>query len=890
MTSSPPVCRVVPMEHASYINIHVINAMQSRRQILRLVFFVSCIWNLAAPLKAWVLTQYGFLPTDNTNTFSLEWNTMINGRFLTALYIAAGISLRKPLNQTRYINVFIDFMITPRSVTKWVHGLDTDNSLFQIDLDGNPMRSSLNGNFEIAQFKREVVKYNQSGFQLWGTERIFNFIPPATSNVSLVEVTEALLCLRNISLEVYVNCQFPSPLKPYTNEADEKAMEIWRNVLFPNLTQCLSRRAYLLKTTPSINEALTTLATELASTFNLSLTNIAGHRWLYTPYTFQDGFIDLTGQPSGSFLYSITGRDTTLITRAASSSLDAITVPREAAWWCAYQYIDPLTNTRNVSKCFQEYAVALPRFFLGKYLTVNAGNRYNDNDAFERVESIGQLSSYKYKTRGIPTIEEIEYVQPGNWSLWFTLYEQLIAATLGTPLVKTNALEEMCLVGDNCFSSCMNESASGGTTLTFMRGGMCMTSIDTVSHGLLDLYPDMKCFGLGTGTSNIQLTYLAQNGTRIKIVVNNTASPLAILTCFVGGRAPQIDLPSYLMDMLVQGPQAALVITRGNGSEGIILNFIALVALVGYLYYFGRTVLYLYSTTHWVLQRKKYENISQLLYSIVNCNISSVIWCHHKTSMQLVGFLSFIAWHLGAMQSQCTWNANALNDTSKDPVYTCNVNVFGHLGSFLEIARLFSYSWVFYALNFMGKMPGISTYVPGYILAIVLLGLLPLIVLAVLVGLICQLRLQIPLLTWVHNQFFLVLVWLMFFKLMQSRFLKPYVNFVERCLAHAGVQKQRIRRKSPFRALIGEYYWTETCLHREKDMMYLPLSVLMEIPSIKLSNIVHHMYYTCGIPVEDDCDAEADLRDEISAMKKPVLDTPKWVDYQVEYYVRVYEC
>ncbi|KDO16162.1 hypothetical protein SPRG_18301, partial [Saprolegnia parasitica CBS 223.65] len=184
------------------------------------------------------------------------------------------------------------------------------------------------------------------------------------------------------------------------------------------------------------------------------------------------------------------------------------------------------------------------------------------------------------------------------------------------------------------------------------------------------------------------------------------------------------------MDMLSQGTQASIVMTKANGSEAIILNFIALLSLAGYGYFFVRISVYLYETAKWIRRMPESSQKKQLLYSVVNCSISSVIWSHYRTSMQFIGFLGFIAWHLGTSSSSCQWD-QSIADVSVDAAYSCSIDSLGHFSSFTEVVRLFSYSWVFYALVFMDRMPGIAIYMPGYIVSALLLGFVPLSVLAI---------------------------------------------------------------------------------------------------------------------------------------------------------------
>ncbi len=72
-----------------------------RTRLLALYFALSSLWNLVSPFKTWAITTYGFLSFATTRTVLLEWNTVLNGRFLTQLYTTAGIPLPSPLAADR---------------------------------------------------------------------------------------------------------------------------------------------------------------------------------------------------------------------------------------------------------------------------------------------------------------------------------------------------------------------------------------------------------------------------------------------------------------------------------------------------------------------------------------------------------------------------------------------------------------------------------------------------------------------------------------------------------------------------------------------------------------------------------------------------------------------
>ncbi|KAF0714315.1 hypothetical protein As57867_003914, partial [Aphanomyces stellatus] len=274
---------------------------------------------------------------------------------------------------------------------------------------------------------------------------------------------------------------FPSPLHPYTNADDANALAVWRARQFPHLTQCLARRAQLIQSSSSPQAAVVTLAQELAAAYNVSLVNIAGYGQLHAVQTFLDGFVDVSGLRSGSLVYQISGPNTFSVLTGSSGHMDSLSSPRETVWWCSIQYIDPVTGTPNATQCFEKVGSTLASFFLGKYVAMYAGTRYVDNGALVKGPTTGAVTAYTYKPQHVVPLKDIRVAtQLGNFTAWNALIVNLIANVTSTPPDASNALEELCLVGDGCFSACRNASASAGTTLTYMRGGTCVTSIDTV--------------------------------------------------------------------------------------------------------------------------------------------------------------------------------------------------------------------------------------------------------------------------------------------------------------------------------------------------------------------------------------------------------------------------
>ncbi|OQR85859.1 hypothetical protein ACHHYP_11266 [Achlya hypogyna] len=873
-----PLASVAPSLQGACVR-RSVTRYRRRHRLLAVGFLTSCVWNICAPVKAWLLTRYGFVSTNDIATVSLEWHTVLNGRLLTALYSAAGIALSGPMAPTRYINVFLDFVISPRSHLSWAASFDGSINDFQMDIEGQAYRCSLNGTAERAQFARDVAMYTTTGYSLWGSERIFNYIPPQDGPTNLHEVTEAVLCLKGMTPEDYVNVEFKSLLNPYTNESDAAAIATWRQGVFPNLTACLARRAALLATAMSPAAGLTILATELASMYDLGLTNIAGSQQLYQPVTFLDGFMDLSGAKSGAVTYQISGPDPMHTLSASSGFLDSMLSAREAAWWCSIQYLDPATQQRNITKCFAQFASTLPAFFLGKYLTVNSGTRYLDNNAFVAAATNGSITAYNYRRRLTARLEDIEYVTPGNLTAWNDLWKQLIATVAGPSMVTpTDALEEICFVGDGCFDVCANASASGGSTLTFKRGGGCVAALDTIAHVLSDLYVDLKCFGLGSGTDNVLVTYMGADGIRRQVVAPATASPVAIWTCLIGGRAPQSEFPSYVVELLSQGTQATLVLVKTDGSDSIMLNFISLVALVGYAYFSAETILALFRIWRWHRRLPDRRSRKQRYYSVVNSSVASAIWARHRLAMRCVGFLNFIAWHIGAARMSCAWTP-AILDVATDAAYECRVDVWGHVASASEGVRLVSISWVFFALVFLDRMPGIGIEVRGYAVVWALLGLLPLTVLAGFVAAVCLWRIQAGYLEWVHNQLFVLLVWTVVIGVLRCHAIQSrLLSGVGRVLRLIGVYKQLVDKESPFYDLVGDHFWIERLEWRPAPATYLPLSVLLESPAVRLEDITDHEYFACGLG--------ADAREHGSRLENH----PSWLLEAYEYYVCVHEC
>ncbi|OQR89220.1 phosphoglycerate mutase [Achlya hypogyna] len=871
--------KVVPLPPLALLPAHGLHGLATRRHVVGLAFFGSSLWNLAAPLKAWALSQYGFVPTSDTVIVTLDWTTVLNGRFVTQLYRNAGLAVPTALPATQYINVFLDMLVTPRSYAIWAGSYAGSEDVYLTDLEGQALRRALDGVAELDRFNASIAEYVRSGFGMWGAEVVTAFAPPIATSCGLADVTEAVLCLKGMPLEAFVNVMYPSNWQPLTNAADEAAMAAWRRVLYTNLDACLARREQLMAASASPADGVIALAKELAATHNLSLWNVAGHAQLFRSVSFFDGYLDLSGRKSGAVTYQLSGRDPSVVFGAGR--LNSLLVARETAWWCSIQYRDPVTGLPDGAKCMTTVAPIFSAFFMGKYLGTDGNPRYLDNGRYPATSRIGNLTGHSYRPPAyVATFADIEYATVGNRTQWNHLWKELIANITNTAVDNSLALVEICLVADDCFEGCRNASANAGTTLTFKRGGHCVASIDTLMESPI-FFVDLRCFGLGDATGKLQVTFQDGAGVQHAAVAPSAGHPIAVLACLLGGRVPQGSVyPSYVMDLLAPGPQASLVMTKADGSEAILLNFYALLALVGYLYFFARTARHLYRLAH--LVRTSPHN-KQLLYSVLNSSLSSVIWAQHRSAMTAIGFLSFIAWHLTASGAQCAWAPTA-SDVSRDPEYVCTIDALGHLRSAYEFVRLCSYAWVFFALVFMDRLPGITVCVHGYALAVLLLGLLPLSVLAALVALAAKARAATPALAWVHTQLFLVLLWIAVFALLRMpRVTAPYERAVAAALRLVGVEKQTIYRHSAFRDWIGEYFWIERSLHRSADAVYVPLSVLFEAKAIRLRNVVDHEYYVTAPP-------EASATG--SGVKGPTKDKthphPEWIATQLEYYVRVH--
>ncbi|KDO18345.1 hypothetical protein SPRG_21719 [Saprolegnia parasitica CBS 223.65] len=748
----------------------------------RIIFYVCCLWNAAAPLKAWFLSRYGFVPTTTTTIVNLHWDTVLNGKFLTQLYTNAGIPLATPLTATRYLNVFMDFKILPRSIGTWAGSYAGTETVYQMDLDGRPLRRSLDGAAEVAAFNAALSAFTASGFNLWGTELIRSYVPPTTSFGSLQDVAEAVLCLKGMSLETF---------------------------------------------------------------------------------------------SSGAATYEISGRDLFATVLGGSGYINSIFAPRETAWWCSIQYVDPATNAPNRTQCFERMSVALPAFFVGKYISLNSGSRYVDNADVVAGATIGNLQSYHYKHHEVQPLASIKLATLGNRTTWAAWIPEVIATVAQTPVDTSDAIEELCFVGDGCFAACLNETASGGTTYTYRRGGECVGTIDSVAISLHELYSDSACLGLGTGTSHIQVTYLNHAGVRSTRVASQAASPMAILACIVGGRVPNGDyLPSNFIDMVSRGTEASLVVTSSNGSEAIMLNCIALISLLGYVYFLLWIAIFAWRTLRWVaVLANTNENVAQLRFSTYRANLSTRVWMHERSTMSVTGFLGLVAWHLGASQCKCVWRNTA--SVADDPAYVCSINPVGHVLEISEVVRLLSHAWVFFALAFLDLFPGLTVHFAGYAVAVVLLALIPLLLWAIPLAYMMRVWASTPWLQWMHSHLFLALLWLTVLWLMRSRCFAPYRRLVERCLHCVGLRKQRIDAKSPLRSILGAYFWTDAVDVHDDDTAYVPLSLLLQTKDVAMDRICDHEYWLC----QEDFDA----RDWSHTLPTT---HPKWVLEHRGYYVR----
>ncbi|OQS07680.1 hypothetical protein THRCLA_00331 [Thraustotheca clavata] len=478
------------------------------------------------------------------------------------------------------------------------------------------------------------------------------------------------------------------------------------------------------------------------------------------------------------------------------------------------------------------------------------------------------ITSHYYKPTKHIDLHLIQYAQLYNISHLNYFLSAIAAVVNGNPFDSSNALEELCLVSDDCFASCMNASASGGITLTFKRGNICHSVVDTISKGLKEIYTDAACLGIGSGNSSVMVTYITKNGSRFQSIANNTANPLSIYACLIGGRIPYDTFPTLFLDMFAQGSQASLVISCSNGSEDIVLNFIALVSLLGYVYFFFCIAHFLITKLLWTYSHP------QLSFSLIKCNVSSVVWNSHRGVMVVSGYLGLVAWHIGACELSCKWNDQAMIDIAVDPVYTCTVNPLGHFQSFGEIIRLVSQAWVFFALVHLDRMPGIGCYARGYTIAVFYLGFVPLSMSAIIVAKASTIRTEIIAMSTIHNQLFLATLWLVVILLMRTRLFSPYISFVEWCLGLTNIKKQPVSRKSLFYHIVGDHYWTHSALRQSCDAEYVPLSLLLQTKGVNANNIYDHEYFTYR-----DTDSCIDF--------KP--NHPQWIETQLEYYVRVHD-
>ncbi|KDO18575.1 hypothetical protein SPRG_16044, partial [Saprolegnia parasitica CBS 223.65] len=337
----------------------------------------------------------------------------------------------------------------------------------------------------------------------------------------------------------------------------------------------------------------------------------------------------------------------------------------------------------------------------------------------------------------------------------------------------------------------------------------------------------------------VKVTYLSADGVRRTVIANQTASPVAILACFVGGRAPQSDYPSHA--------GRRIVVTYSNGDEAMILNFIALLSLLGY---------------GWLAENTAKNTEPQRRYSVANANISCMVWMHHRTSMKFVGFVSFLAWHIDAAKIRCAWAA-AIDEMATDATYSCSVDSLGHLDGVVSLA---SFAWIFFALVYMDLLPGVTIQTRGYLVTTVLLGALPLSLLSFLIAELCKLRRTLPGFSMVHEYLFLALSWGAVMALLRtSVLLAPTITLLEAALRVVGVRRQAIDPESAWAGVIGHSYWVDASGYRPSPVSYVPLSLLLETPHMDVRHVIDHAY------------GANDVRRH--------CDHPEWVAYQCEYVV-----
>ena len=198
----------------------------------------------------------------------LQWSDELEYDYAKSLYENAGVPFDFPVNQTvRFVNVFIDLMVLPRS-SNWVRSIrdDLDDRIV-----GRYCRSGLRFKKDKQLAELENFLASHRAFSLRGVE--INKFVRDQENCRLNEISEAVMCLKGHDAEKLMSMAGTNINPSYLPVL--KALRKWQDKVMPDLTQCLERRQQLMQTQTK-EDALLQLSHELAKNYSIIEDGYAG--------------------------------------------------------------------------------------------------------------------------------------------------------------------------------------------------------------------------------------------------------------------------------------------------------------------------------------------------------------------------------------------------------------------------------------------------------------------------------------------------------------------------------------------------------------------------------------------------------------------------------------
>ncbi|KAJ0391476.1 hypothetical protein P43SY_010519 [Pythium insidiosum] len=863
--------------------------------------FVSLVWNVSSPFKQWALSRYGLIASEVTVSRTVGWNTVLDPAYVEYLYDHAGVPLDRRGEPRMLINVFIDFMITPKA-TRWGHLL---NDMANDQYAGRYCRAGLVPN--VAAQLAAIQANFSNGVSLWNGMKMTDFVPDQATGCAVGEVTEAVLCLKGINASTLVNLEWSAGVDPQDPDVHD-GLQAYQDLLFPDLAACLARRA-LLTARLGRDSGLLRLTAELAANYSLELGNVAGTGNLYATFRQEAGFVDISGRRSGERVTLMMGNVLDRSMNNLDGNNGVLVAARETLWWCVLSRPAQLPTLRA---CIEHYARALPAFQVGYYIRTPASSRYAENRVFSEPRALGNLTRFDYVGNLLGDVAfehellDTRSLVTGVYGRYKDIQGQTIAPiyNISDRTAIANGVFEHCLVADDCFEACQNQSADGSWTVAFRRSGVC--EYKTIPPGLLNTrgFPSPRCFGAGTSDGAVQVTLKAGV---IPPVVNTSRGPVSlhtyeraalpanIMACIIGGRVPRLQddyLPTYFYDMVFAGANTVLTTSFTSGSELLLLNIYALVILVGSIYYsvcvarqhyrmLGRFIWSQWSrstgTTLVVstdvvsakaeasrktrfgsttssnrsrsATRHQSCTLRSLLFSLVEADLVAATWQRHYNPLRLLAALSLVTWYIGAVDTRCGWfledreittDAIAQAIAELSPHYKCVAgSIHGPFRSTIEVARLLGISYNVFALTSLPHYVGVTGSPMGFVVAVGLLGLLPTLVWTTVITAINMGRLRSGALSVLHNHLVIGVLWLAALGIMGApRVRQRLRRLTDRALSALHVTGfQRTKPQSVAWLLFGEHYPIRREDQQAEPTEWMPLRLLLEHPRFDLDSV-----------------------------------------------------